>query len=106
MNRRGFLGLLAATPVAAVLAPDLVELLTPTRAIFLPPRGGWLPSVQRYTYQTHALGFAITEEVAEDTAYSGILTSAAFRAQVAKSLNQVFSEQYSKHSADWEEIFR
>lgn len=41
MNRRGFLGLLASTPVAAVLAPDLVELLAPKRTIFLPPRGGW-----------------------------------------------------------------
>lgn len=42
MNRRGFFRVLAAAPIAAVLAPDIAELLAPTRTIFLPPRGGWL----------------------------------------------------------------
>lgn len=54
MNRRGFLGLLAATPIAAVLAPDLVELLAPKRTIFLPPRGGWHADMSRYFTSKHA----------------------------------------------------
>lgn len=48
MNRRGFMGLLAAAPIAAVLAPDLAELLAPKRTIFLPPRGGWRVASSRY----------------------------------------------------------
>lgn len=48
MNRRGFLGLLAAAPAAVVLAPDLVELLAPKRTIFLPPRGGWHVDMSHY----------------------------------------------------------
>lgn len=47
MNRRGFLGLLAATPVIAI-APELLELLAPKRTIFLPPRGGWPRDMSRY----------------------------------------------------------
>lgn len=40
MNRRGFLGLLAAVPAAVVLVPK--------RTIFLPPRGGWPVDMSRY----------------------------------------------------------
>lgn len=41
MNRRGFFGLLGAA-AATVIAPELAELLVPTRTIFLPPAGGWI----------------------------------------------------------------
>lgn len=85
MNRRGFLGMLAA----AAAAPALAE---PARAIFLPPAGGWVTGaggimkpadfrqaiadglneafrgeygdewVNRYEYRTYALGYTIVEE--------------------------------------------
>jgi hypothetical protein len=45
MNRRGFFGLLAgaaAGAAAIAVSPDLAELLTPRRTIFLPPVGGWM----------------------------------------------------------------
>lgn len=43
MNRRGFFRALAVGAVTGVVAtPALVELLTPKRTIFLPPRGGWI----------------------------------------------------------------
>lgn len=41
MNRRGFFGLFAAAAATAIAAPEL-ELLVPTRTIFLPPAGGWI----------------------------------------------------------------
>ena len=37
MNRRKFLGLIAAAPAALILP----ELLLPNRSFFLPPAGGW-----------------------------------------------------------------
>lgn len=109
MNRRQFFGRVLGPIAAAVAVPELA------RTIFLPPRGGW-PSalgdfdtanmrylahegqyIQRYTYQTHALGFVITEEAIEDTVYrrSGIMTAAQFRKQLTADLNKAFSEAYS-----------
>lgn len=42
ISRRSFLrNALAGAIVGAVAGPELVELLTPKRTIFLPPRGGW-----------------------------------------------------------------
>lgn len=54
MNRRGFLGLLAAAPAAVVLAPDLAEMLAPRRTIFLPPRGGWRVDMSHYLTNNEA----------------------------------------------------
>lgn len=42
MNRRGFLKAFAGVPIAAALAPALLEELLPSRTIFLPPAGGWI----------------------------------------------------------------
>lgn len=45
MNRRNFLrAAFNTTLVGTVATPALAELFTPKRTIFLPPRGGWLPS--------------------------------------------------------------
>jgi hypothetical protein len=41
MNRRGFFSLIGGAAVAAIALPEL-ELLVPTRTIFLPPAGGWI----------------------------------------------------------------
>lgn len=41
ISRRSFFGLMGASIVAT---PALAELLTPKRAIFLPPKGGWHPN--------------------------------------------------------------
>jgi hypothetical protein len=41
MNRRGFFGLLGGAAAAAIALPEL-ELLVPTRTIFLPPAAGWI----------------------------------------------------------------
>jgi hypothetical protein len=38
VNRRGFLAALLAAPVAA----SVPEIWTPSKTIFLPPRGGWV----------------------------------------------------------------
>lgn len=40
MNRRSFFSLLGAATAASLIVPEL-ELLTPKRTFFLPPRGGW-----------------------------------------------------------------
>jgi|SRR6202789_2235916 len=42
MNRRGFFGLLAGAAAGVAVSDELLELLTPTRSIFLPPAGGWI----------------------------------------------------------------
>jgi hypothetical protein len=42
MNRRHFLALIGATAPAALILP---ELLVPHRTFFLPPSGGWAPSL-------------------------------------------------------------
>jgi hypothetical protein len=57
MNRRNFLGLLGATPVIAT-APALLELLAPTRTIFLPPHGGWISGDLRFkAIERHSYGW-------------------------------------------------
>ena len=66
MNRRGFFGLLASTPVALVAGAELAELLAPRRTIFLPPRGGWLPpSWGMGTFSNVASATDLTEESLE-----------------------------------------
>lgn len=40
MNRRHFFGLFAGAAATAIAVPEL-ELLVPSRTIFLPPVGGW-----------------------------------------------------------------
>lgn len=59
MNRRGFFSLFAAAAVAPIVVPEFVELLTPTRTIFLPPVGGWrgnpLLSVQEISRELLAI---------------------------------------------------
>lgn len=143
MNRRGFLGLLAATPIVAVSVPALVSLIerphrwmgdedicavcrataeevvdgraprscegTPRR-IFLPARtheADLAVSWQRYTYQTYALGFAITQDPLEDGGYrmSGLMTAAQYRKEIAARLNEVFSPRYSSSDPEWVKVF-
>ena len=50
MDRRGFFKALAGTAAAAIVLP---EIWTPSKAIFLPPRGGWCqpPMVMREVQQ-------------------------------------------------------
>ena len=47
MNRRSFMTGFASVPVLTISA-ELIELLAPKRAIFLPPRGGWFISKKIY----------------------------------------------------------
>lgn len=51
MNRRSFVGLLAATLPAALIVP---ELWVPKRTFFLPPAGGWAhPSLTEWRHYAH-----------------------------------------------------
>jgi hypothetical protein len=58
MNRRGFFKALTGTVALAAVLP---EIWTPTKTIFLPPRGGWLQrdfqmrEVQQYLINSDAL---------------------------------------------------
>jgi len=50
MTRRQFLTrALAAVPVV-MATPALIEALTPTRTIFLPPAGGWVTAEEEISY--------------------------------------------------------
>lgn len=106
MNRRGFLQSFAAVPVAAALAPELLEALLPRKTIMLPARGGWPHSV--YTYR--AFGLAPIKQEGAAIAYdlgAHAMNAAQFRALVAPGLNRGFTEQYAQQTdlqrSEWEE---
>lgn len=115
MNRRQFLRFAGVPVAAAVALPELA------RTIILPPRGGWplgAYDIQRYTYQTHALGYAITDEqLVEGYAGQRFIRPAAFKKLLEEGLNRVFTEAYTvglpdengvrvPWSDEWEELFR
>jgi hypothetical protein len=107
IDRRRFLAGLLASPI-----------LLPAVKYFLPPVGGWpvgfstadmrFKYTERFStgftdwrgiYGTSGDGVAIASR-----AYS--MSVAAFRAAVLPGLNKIWSEEYDKHSDEWEEIFR
>lgn len=97
MNRRGFLKIAAAAPVL-VVAPKFFT--------------AGVPVLARYTHQTVALGFGLAPVKAEGAAIAydgvgGMLSRAAFRAQLAAGLNEVFSREYDKAAlnGEWKEVF-
>lgn len=94
MNRRGFLKAAVAAPIA-VAVPK----------ILLPAE----PVIARYTHQTVAAGFALTEEVWFDQAAfvprNGILTRAAFLEELRQGLNEVFSREYAVAKDEWKDVF-
>lgn len=108
INRRQVLAGLLAAPIAV--------------KYFLPPRGGW--PVSRYVFETKDLAYRATERFAwgatdvraiwgtsdgvaltSATHPVGPMSAAAFRAIVEPRLNKIFSEEYDKHSSEWEEVF-
>lgn len=92
MTRRRFLATLAAVPVAAALAPELVDLLRPPKMISLPPRmamSGYLTGKDAWYLKTEG----------------GIMRSADFRRELAAGLNEVFSKEYGKYQENWRGIF-
>lgn len=94
MNRRGFLKVVTAAPIALAVPKILVAAE---------------PYVARYVHKTVALGFAITEDavIADTYVGSGMLSRAAFRAQLAAGLNEVFSREYDKAvlNGEWKDVF-
>jgi hypothetical protein len=94
MKRRGFLKLLGAAPIA-IAAPKILAAAEPV--------------VARYTHQTVAMGFALTEEVWFDQAAfvprsSGLLTRAAFAEELRIGLNEIFTREYESRD-EWKRIF-
>lgn len=67
MNRREFFKRFAAVPVAAALAPALVEELLPTRTIFLPPRGGWIEYNEVVTNTFELYGNHVAAHIADNS---------------------------------------
>lgn len=64
MNRRGFLRGALGAAVGVVAGAELVEALTPSRTIFLPPRGGWFSGLDlAYGSDVTSLHTAIGREL-------------------------------------------
>jgi hypothetical protein len=88
MNRRNFLGLAAAAPIAAVIAEPILG------RIFLPPRGGW-PALESYTHQTIALGYTIAQDSIEVVQYGHRLVNRAeWKRLLMEGLDRVFRDAY------------
>lgn len=97
VSRRRFLAGLLASPI-----------LLPAVKHFLPPVGGW--PLSRYVYETKALGFTIEPSLVSDgialVSRAHPMSAAAFRAALLPGMNKIWSEEYDKHSDEWEDIFR
>jgi hypothetical protein len=93
-------------------------LAAPVVKYFLPPVGGWRPwefRTESFIYKTterYSTGFTDWRGI-YGTAGDGValrsaahpMSAAAFRAALLPGLNKIFSEEYDKHSDEWEEIF-
>jgi hypothetical protein len=97
VSRRAFLAGALTAPVIA-------------RTFFGPPQGGW--PVERYVFETKGLAYKATERYAHGFTdprgvygSRGIMTAAEFRKIVEPELNRIFSDEYAKHSDEWEQVF-
>lgn len=101
MTRRRFLVAMAAVPVAAALAPELVDLLKPPKMISLPPRmamSGYLTDPHAWYLKTEGGAIPMYKR-------SGLMSRAAYCKQLQAVLNEVFSREYDQHPGDWRGIF-
>src|SRR3954466_1361806 len=97
VSRRGFLAGLIALPAVKY---------------FLPPVGGWpvgfstanMSYLARYTHETHALGFAITDEVSLTSA-AHPFPAEAFRAALLPGLQKIWAAEYDKHGDEFTAIY-
>lgn len=115
MTRRRFLQALAAVPVAAAIAPELLDLLKPPK-VYSFPGGRYGPDWISGDFTTGNLRYKTTERFSAGMAdwrgvfgsspRSGIMRSADFRKQMATSLNEAFSNAYDEsHAAIWQQLY-
>lgn len=107
MTRRRFLTIMAAAPVAAALAPELVDLLKPPKIISLPPASIATPGMTKWIdskYLTGKDAWFLDVRARESIPLmrrSGMMNMAAFKAQLQEGLNKV----YDQHPTDWRGVF-